>query len=629
MDQGMKRLFLISLFLLVPRAIFAQYSRYDGVTIGPTSKVINQQSIAVCSQPADVFTQPCSPQATIYSSSSGAAHANPVSSDQFGNNDPYPPARVYTVPTHGPQIQTPFARTDTSVGSGVNHTTDGIQYVSTGGSDSNDGLSWETARATLSGAYSALPTCTHHTPFSGGLGNITEPCGLIILGAGTYSLSSTLTIKSLSVRIKGPFIGSAAINCTAATCIVFDPFNGGSTFDGHPIQNSYGMEHVLITGNGSANQIGFKCIDCIGVTTDHLQIANFTGSGATAMDLEVDNRTGHFAEIQFHTALALSNNTNGILFNGPPNAGDFDYSRFLHITWIIQQNQTLLTMTGIAHCNRCRFSGDSHQIGTFSNEFGTNLAAGTQLFAVWDVKYDASLPNTGAGNFQPLLFADNMGVTNGGGFAGIGSTIALEGPSWPVTAAPPQLGGGSFTSGWKMTFYEGNEAVGNDANGILAKQNRWFSFLGGSNAAGDSSSSAPDTNAGVSIGGNGTVTYHEQAAPPTPTSTFDSCYGDSTAHALKCSYNNGSFLNVPQVIASGTATMTTAAITAGNCGATVTVAAAGVAATDSITWAFNSAPAGSNAGIVAWPTSGGVNFAYCPGVAETPVAATINWRVVR
>jgi len=75
--------------------------------------------------------------------------------------------------------------------------------------------------------------------------------------------------------------------------------------------------------------------------------------------------------------------------------------------------------------------------------------------------------------------------------------------------------------------------------------------------------------------------------------------------------------------------MTTAAITSGNCGTTVTVAASGVATTDTITWAFNAAPAGSNAGLVAWPTANNVNFAYCPNSAETPAAATINWRVVR
>ena len=84
-----------------------------------------------------------------------------------------------------------------------------------------------------------------------------------------------------------------------------------------------------------------------------------------------------------------------------------------------------------------------------------------------------------------------------------------------------------------------------------------------------------------------------------------------------------------QDIAAGTAVMTTAAITAPACGTTVTVAAPNVLATDTITVSFNAAPAGTNAGLIWWPTAGNVNFAYCPGVTETPAAATINWKVVR
>lgn len=83
------------------------------------------------------------------------------------------------------------------------------------------------------------------------------------------------------------------------------------------------------------------------------------------------------------------------------------------------------------------------------------------------------------------------------------------------------------------------------------------------------------------------------------------------------------------VVGFGTATMTTAAIAPGNCGATVTVAATGVLATDTISWAFNSPPSGNNAGLVAWPTLGNVNFAYCSNTTQTPSPATINWRVIR
>lgn len=86
---------------------------------------------------------------------------------------------------------------------------------------------------------------------------------------------------------------------------------------------------------------------------------------------------------------------------------------------------------------------------------------------------------------------------------------------------------------------------------------------------------------------------------------------------------------IPVLIDKGTAVMTTAAITAPACGTTVTVVSANVLTTDTIQWSFNVAPAGTNAGLVSWPTAGNVNFAYCPGVTETPAAATINWKVMR
>ena len=83
-----------------------------------------------------------------------------------------------------------------------------------------------------------------------------------------------------------------------------------------------------------------------------------------------------------------------------------------------------------------------------------------------------------------------------------------------------------------------------------------------------------------------------------------------------------------KVIASGTATMTTAAITAPACGSTVTVSAPGALTTDTIKWSFNASPDGTDSGLLSWATANNVNFAYC-GFTETPTAATINWSVSR
>lgn len=128
------------------------------------------------------------------------------------------------------------------------------------------------------------------------------------------------------------------------------------------------------------------------------------------------------------------------------------------------------------------------------------------------------------------------------------------------------------------------------------------------------------------------VNFTEGAAPSCGAGA-DWLWGDSTAHALKGCYNNGSSFNMTQTVGSGTATMTTAAIGAGACGTTVTVAATGVATTDVINVSRNAAVTAPNGELELnwWPTSGNVNFNYCNPTAGslTPGAATLNWNVVR
>jgi hypothetical protein len=68
------------------------------------------------------------------------------------------------------------------------------------------------------------------------------------------------------------------------------------------------------------------------------------------------------------------------------------------------------------------------------------------------------------------------------------------------------------------------------------------------------------------------------------------------------------------IIASGTSAMGTSAISATSCATVVTTAATNTATTDSIEWAFNAAPGtGYTSGVhvLAYPTSGNVNFLVC------------------
>lgn len=94
------------------------------------------------------------------------------------------------------------------------------------------------------------------------------------------------------------------------------------------------------------------------------------------------------------------------------------------------------------------------------------------------------------------------------------------------------------------------------------------------------------------------------------------------------------------LIASGTAALGTAQINSGACATAVTVTASGTATTDIIGWGFNGDPTSTTGyqasangmlTIIAYPTSGNVNFRVCNNTAAaiTPGAITLNWRVVR
>lgn len=128
--------------------------------------------------------------------------------------------------------------------------------------------------------------------------------------------------------------------------------------------------------------------------------------------------------------------------------------------------------------------------------------------------------------------------------------------------------------------------------------------------------------------------YAQETTAPSTASGYTALYADSTSHTLKSSYNNGSFLNVPQVVANGTSTMTSGAITAATCQAAITTAAAGVATTDSIEWAYATAPTLTTDALLhisPYVTSGNVNFTRCNPTngSITGTAIVINWRVIR
>jgi len=125
--------------------------------------------------------------------------------------------------------------------------------------------------------------------------------------------------------------------------------------------------------------------------------------------------------------------------------------------------------------------------------------------------------------------------------------------------------------------------------------------------------------AGLPVVGSATVPVCATIAIPTPA-------------------NSGE--HVAQVVASGTSALATSAISSGVCASAVTTTATGTATTDVIGWGFNGDPTGvtgykpTTGGmltIIAYPSSGNVNFKVCNNTAAsiTPGAITLNWYVHR
>jgi len=117
---------------------------------------------------------------------------------------------------------------------------------------------------------------------------------------------------------------------------------------------------------------------------------------------------------------------------------------------------------------------------------------------------------------------------------------------------------------------------------------------------------------------------------PSSGSGLQICNGSTCGSTVTSSGAGGT---MAAVIASGTSTLNSGALAATTCQATVTTAATGAAATDSIEWSFATVPAAADGLTIvsSAPTANNVNFVRCNPTAasQTTTAIVINWRVLR
>ena len=93
-------------------------------------------------------------------------------------------------------------------------------------------------------------------------------------------------------------------------------------------------------------------------------------------------------------------------------------------------------------------------------------------------------------------------------------------------------------------------------------------------------------------------------------------------------------VNMPYVIASGTSPMRGAAIPAATCQTAITTFATNTLTTDSIEWAYATAPTVTTDALLhisPYVTANNVNFTRCNPTAAsiTGTSIVINWRVIR
>jgi hypothetical protein len=524
-------------------------------------------------------------------------------------------------------------------------------YVSTAGNDANDGLSPGTAKLTIPAALTAL--------FGGG-----RTHGTVTVAGGNYSQGCTLTVGSTSgatnavlMLMPGVTItfstgctsttdaiqlsGGSSILCprggsfgatsagaviqglgvgvtTVRTMVAADAQNGtveSITVDGCQIKNVTVARAVIDTSSTFNNtRISNNVIySYTGVTSAAPGILHSSGTGATGATGAVlfDN----------NWIVPAGSTTAGIILNGvdPQGLGVapiFGVTLFHNIIESLNNPTVpLMTITGnavnvvvglraidnwfnvigagvannfkvvdIVTCQECTFDSNFYE---FPNVTATGLA---------EIYLEATVPGHIL-DFElrnPSLAATNPANVNAVVDASVSPTVTM-----PAFSAYKQIQTASGNRGYQIG------ALSVTATGI-----------------------------GLTGSTSGTKTYTVPATV-TPYTETDTGAAPSVNGAVKTYTTGGvaSFSASPGTvtIGSGTATMTTAAITTLNCGTTVTISATGVATTDVVSWSLNNVPASNGVTLWAWPTANNVNFAYCNPTAGsvTPAAQTVNWKVVR
>lgn len=270
---------LLTFLILSAAFLSAQNVRVDGVVQGRTGAPSPGASIAVCYQPANTTTTPCSPLALLCSSLSDAACTmpNPVTADGLGNYFFYLLPGLYTYQFYGSGLST-RVQPDQSVGTGITSpptpataqafpSSVNFGTVQTGQSVSGNVTLQNTSAAasvvfsgiTFSGANASDFSSTNPTGCNG-----TQLAGVSCIIPVTFTPSTattesaTLTINSTIGPITVPLSGTG--QATPSFTLTVSPSGSGSgsvqSGDGTP---NCALPQICVAPTISASMTGPAC----------------------------------------------------------------------------------------------------------------------------------------------------------------------------------------------------------------------------------------------------------------------------------------------------------------------------------------------------------------------------------
>lgn len=538
-----KLLLALSLPLLLASSSLAQSVRYQSQALSSRGAGIANATIAVCTQPAVTTTQPCSPLATLATSTSTTSGgANPLTADSFGNFFFYAAPGRYTVQIYGPAVFGQLVIPDVDITS--------VQTISN--VQMCDQFAGATADLKIAACIAALPSNGGTADARGLQGNQSF--------ASTLIISKTVTLLLGAAKITGPASG-ALIDVQAPGIVI----RGSGS-----MQNTGASQGTVLVAVTSAQADGIH-LSATGSGNVQYKVQDLTINDSTAGGTTRTAGRGISADANASPAqnsigeidnVYVSFMFTGIYINRPITTNIY------HAT-SVQSKQDDFDFQGDGTSTWCigcygNFSG-RHNFAWFGINYGGCIGCASD-HAVKD-GYHIARQADSSGAQSIAVSITNTGAeadcTSGG--AGCAGIHDVDSVGLYVTGCKVlnSTGYGIWIDGTRAANLSGiisgstsvdlqvQQSSVNGQNvfpaGIIA-QNLQYPTQGGGALSAATSTMGWTAQAG---GGNAwfqfayPIWFTEEAAP-TAQPNVDLCYGDSTAHALKCSYNNGPFNVIAQ-----------------------------------------------------------------------------------